>query len=195
MALRNRRHLGAAALAHLMDQAPHEPVQVLCLGAGPGNIITDAMLKSRKNVQATLVDISSDPFDYGRQLAQRCGLADRMRFIQGDIRDVAAMSAMLDGHKPDVVKMLGICEYLSDEQLVGIVQAVSAMMPPRSAIVFNDISLKHGTDRFFRRVLGLHMIYRDRTQLEALFARGGFGGFTAVAEPLGVYHIVIGRKT
>jgi hypothetical protein len=43
-------------------------------------------------------------------------------------------------------------------------------------------------------VFGLHMIHRDRSQLESLVAKGGFGDFSATAEPLGVYHIVVGRK-
>lgn len=191
MALRNRRRLGAAVLAGLINEVPHEPVQVLGLAAGPGHIITDAILQANKNVQATLIDISSDAFDYGRQLAQRSGLSQKMRFIQGDVRNV---SDILAGQPCDLVKMLGICEYLDDQLIVDIAQAVGKVMPKGSAIVFNTISPAHGTDRFFRRVFGLNMIYRDRAQLEALFARGGFGNFTATAEPLGVYHIVVGRK-
>jgi hypothetical protein len=68
-------------------------------------------------------------------------------------------------------------------------------MPTGSAIVANSISRRHGTDRFFRRVFGIHMTYRNRQELEALFSRGGLGNFTSTAEPLGVYHILVGHKT
>jgi SAM-dependent methyltransferase len=192
MALRNRRMLAAAIMAGIIDRCPTEPVYVLCLGAGPGHIITDAIAQARKPVQATLVDLSSDAFEYGRQLAQRHGLSDRMRFIQGDVRNVREM---LGRQRVDLVKMLGICEYLTDEQIVDIIQTVAAVMPPGSAIVANSISRRHGTDRFFRRVFGLHMTYRSPAQLEALLSRGGLGEFTVTAEPLGVYHILVGRKT
>ena len=151
------------------------------------------MTKAHKKVQATLVDLSGDAFDYGRQVAQRCGLAERgAEFIQGDVRNV---QRMLGGRRVDLVKMLGICEYLTDRQIVDIVQAVSAVMPPGSTLVANSISRRHGTDRFFRRVFGLHMTYRNPAELEALFSRGGLGNFTSSAEPLGVYHILVGRKT
>ena len=192
MALRNRRLLASNILTRMIDQCPTEPVRVLCLGAGPGHIIIDAMTAAKKKVQATLVDLSSDAFDYGRQLAQRSGLAECVRFVQGDVRNV---QSLLGEQRVDLVKMLGICEYLTDQQIVDIIKAVSALMPPGSTLVANSLSRRHGTDRFFRQVFGLHMTYRNRAELEALFSRGGLGNFTSTAEPLGVYHILVGHKT
>ena len=190
MALRNRRRLGARILADLIDRSPREPACVLCLGAGPGLIITDAMLQARRGSRATLVDLSGEAFDYGRRVAAEKGLADRVRYIQADVRDVRDM---MDS-PPDIVKMLGICEYLTDEQVTGIVRAVAAVMAEGSAIVFNSLSKAHGTDRFFRRVFGLHMTYRSPEHMEGLMGPAGFGDFVSIPEPLGVYHVVVGRR-
>ena len=190
MALRNRRKLGANVLRTLMEQSQADPVHVLCLGAGPGRIITDAMSACKKNVFATLIDLSSDAFDYGRQIANKAGLTDRVRFIQGDVRDV---KHMLQGPS-HLVKMLGICEYLSDGYVKSITAEVAAVMPKGAAIVFNSLSPAHGTDRFFRRIFGLNMIHRSAQQLQDLMGSAGFGEFKKVSEPLGVYDIVIGRK-
>lgn len=190
MALRNRRILAARLLARLINDSPSNPVEVLCLGAGPGRIITDALLQSPREARATLVDLSSDAFEYGQALARRHGLEAKVRFIKGDVRDV---QKMLD-RAPDLVKMLGICEYLSDAHLGGILTAVAGQMTAASPIVFNSLSLAHGTDRFFRRVFGLHMIHRSPAQLQDIFAKAGFTNFEAHCEPLGVYHVIIGRK-
>jgi hypothetical protein len=38
------------------------------------------------------------------------------------------------------------------------------------------------------------MNYRSERQLQALLASKGFGDFQALAEPLGVYQIVVGRR-
>ncbi len=189
MALRNRRRLGARVLVRLIEQSNHEEVHVLCLGAGPGRIIIDALLEAPTTVFATLVDISSDAFDYGRQLAKSCGLSDRVKYIQGDVRNVKDMLK----RPPAIVKMLGICEYLSDEQISDIVKTVAEVMPADASIVFNSISKAHGTDRFCRRVLGLHMIHRTPEQLQELMAPAGFGDFVSIPEPLGVYHVIMGR--
>jgi len=195
MALRNRRRLAARLLTRLIEQADRSGdcgaggVHVLCLGAGPGRIIIDALLEAPASSYATLVDISSDAFEYGRQLAESCGVGDRVRYVRGDVRDV---KDVLDP-PPAVVKMIGICEYLTDEQIVDIVKALSDVMAPGGSIVFNSISRAHGTDRFFRRVMGLNMIHRDPEELGELISQAGFGDFISIPEPLGVYHVVVGR--
>ena len=189
MALRNRRKLAGGLIAGLIDQADHEPVHLLCLGAGPGMITADALAMAKRRADATLVDISSDAFDFGRRHAAEMGLRDRMTFIQGDVRDVAPQ---ID-QRVSIVKTIGIFEYITDEEIGGIAQALRRVMPAGSAIVFNSISLRHGTDRFFRQVFGLHMIHRSPRQLQELLAPAGFDKFDIFPEPLGVYHVVVGR--
>jgi ubiquinone/menaquinone biosynthesis C-methylase UbiE len=190
MALRNRRQLGGTWIARLIDSSKSDPVHVLCLGAGPGHIICDAMKKASRRSVATLVDISSSAFEYGRNLANKSGLNERMRFIESDVRDV---KRMLD-RPVDIVKMLGICEYLTDEQIVSIAQALGVVMPAGAPIILNSLSHKHGTDRFFRRVFGLHMHHRSPEQISKLFQQAGFGDFATIAEPLGVYHVIAAHR-
>ena len=191
MALRNRLKLSSRVLANLIDSCSHDDVHVLCLGAGPGHIITDAMCLAQQHSHATLVDLSSDAFDYGRQLAEKKGLAHRVRFVQSD---VAHVGQFLD-RKPDIVKMLGICEYIGDDVLVGILKALAGEMSAGSPVIFNSLSKLHGTDRFFRRVFGLAMIHRSPERLEELFAAAGFEDFRRYAEPLNVYHVIVGRRS
>jgi len=190
MALRNRRRLSSRILARLIDSAAGEPVQVLCLGAGPGQIIIDAMKQARRKAFATLVDLNSGAFEFGRELARQAGLSDNVRFVRSDVRHV---ESFLD-RSPEVVKMLGICEYLDDQHIVDVASAAAKVMPAGSAIVFNSLSAAHGNDRFFRRVFGLHMIHRSPEQLQELMSRAGFHQFQSIPEPLGVYHVIVGRR-
>lgn len=189
-ALRNRRRLAGRVLAGLIESCPHSPPEVLCVGAGPGMIIFDAMARARKAARATLIDLRDDAHGYARQLAERHGLADRVRFVTGDVRQIAEH---LDG-RVDIVKMIGICEYLGDEQIVSMTSALAAVMPRGGTVLFNSLSDCHGTDRFFRRVFNLHMIHRPVEALCGLMRPAGFGEFESVAEPLGVYHVVTARK-
>ena len=189
-ALRNRRRLAGRLLARLIDEADRPDVHVLCLGAGPGRIIIDALRQAKSNAHATLVDLNPDAFDYGCRLAEAAGVIDKVRFVAGDVRDI---DALLES-PPDIVKMLGICEYIEDDILRGIGQAVARVMPPGGPIVFNSLSMAHGTDRFFRRVFGLHMIHRSPEQLQDMLGGAGFGDFVSIPEPLGVYHVIVGRR-
>ncbi|HUU99041.1 MAG TPA: class I SAM-dependent methyltransferase family protein, partial [Phycisphaerae bacterium] len=190
IALRNRRRLGARILAGLIDTCDHNPAHVLCLGAGPGRTILEAMRNCRREVHATLVDLSPTAFEHGRVLAAHAGLTDKVKYIVGDVRDLKK----LVHERPHIVKMLGILEYLTDEQISDMIAAASAVMPGGSYIVYNNISKAHGSDRFLRRVFGLHMIHRSTAQLEGLMSAAGMTDFVSIPEPLGVYHVVVARK-
>jgi len=189
MALRNRKRLGSRLLARLIDAAERRPVHVLSLGAGPGQIIIEAMSQAKHEARATLVDLNADAFDFGRRLARQFGLSQNVSFVTGDVRHVEK----LVDHQPDIVTMLGICEYLTDDQIVAIVGAAAGVMPAGAPIVFNSISKAHGTDRFFRRVFGLHMNHRRPEELQTLMS-AGYANFVSIPEPLGVYHVIVGRR-
>jgi len=190
MALRNRRRLATRVLARLIDASPSDPVHVLCLGAGPGHVINDAMRAASREILATLVDTNEEACAYGEGVAEASGQGHRMRFIRGDAREVRDL---LD-RPPDLVTMLGLCEYLTDTQVTDIGRAVAGAMPPGAAIVTNSLSDAHGTDRFFRRVFGLDMIHRSPRAVADLLAPAGFADVASVAEPLGVYHVLVGRR-
>ncbi len=190
MALRNRRRLAGKMLSELIDSSSSKKPHLLSLGAGPGQIILDALSQAKSPAEATMVDLNPEASDYGRQLAADAGLEDRIYYIVGDVRDVSEMLSK----PPDVVVMLGICEYLTDHQISSIAKTVSEVMPHGSSIVFNSISPAHGTDRFFRRIFGLHMNYRTPQELQKLIGEGGFGEFASIPEPLNVYHVVVGQR-
>jgi predicted RNA methylase len=193
MALRNRKRLGSRLLARLIDEAPGRPAHALCIGAGPGMIILSAMAEATREAHATLVDINSDPFAYGLARAREMGLANRVRFVQCDAREVDEVKKLLE-RPPDIVKMLGICEYLDDAQVLAVAGAAAKVMADGAAVVFNSLSKAHGTDRFFRRVFGLHMIHRTPSHLQSLMEQAGFCDFVSFAEPLGVYEVIVGRR-
>jgi len=191
MALRNRKRLASRLIAGLIEQTANgRPSHVLCLGAGPGWIVLDAMCQTSADSHATLVDLSSEAFAFGRAMAAERGMGERVRFIQADVRD---LPAYLD-RPADVVKMIGICEYLDDVHIETIARAAAEAAPDGSAIVVNSISPDHGTDRFIRRVFGVNMTYRSPGQIADLMGRAGFGYFETHPEPLGVYHVMVGRK-
>ena len=57
MALRNRRRLASRLIARLIDQAGHEGVHVLCLGAGPGTIIMEEEDPALRHVQRSTIPL------------------------------------------------------------------------------------------------------------------------------------------
>jgi hypothetical protein len=113
-----------------------------------------------------------------------------MSFVCGDARDIKTYLS----EPPAVVKMLGLCEHLTDRQIVDIAGSVAAVMPAGAPILFNNITRRHGNDRFLRRVFGVHMTYRSVEEISGLMRAAGFDNFTIHREPLGVYHVIVGHR-
>lgn len=191
MALRNRRKLASECIRRLIAERGDGRVNIVCLGAGPGMIVMDAMQKSaHPDCHAFLIDLNTDSFQFGRSLAAERKLADRVRFIHGDVTHYRKLCDV----QPHIVKMIGICEYLPDEVIRDIASAISEVMPPGGSLVANSLTRRHGTDRFFRRVFDLHMTHRPAERISELLADAGIATEHVFTEPLGVYDVLVCRK-
>ena len=189
-ALRNRKRLVIWILSKLINQGHLKYPHILCLGAGPGLTVIEAISQARLPVRATLVDLNDEPFEHGMRIAKQYGVHNRVRFIKADVREIEKYLH----EPPGIVEMIGLCEYLQDDQIAMIVRAVAQLMPLDASIIFNSVYPSHGVDRFLRRVFGLRMIYRSTERLCQLMQQAGFGEFQAYAEPMNVYEVCIGKK-
>jgi len=190
-ALRNRKRISASLLAALIDACDHDHVHVVAVGAGGGNNVLEAMaMAQHPDVRACLIDINAGAFEYGRQVASQLGLSDRLQFIQGDACDIRTMVDW----DPELVTLIGIIEYLSDEELLRLLRAMHDAMDTGSHVLVNSIGNRHGIDRFLRRVFRLNLNYRSPERVSAFLAEAGFEACHDQDEPMNVYHLLIGRR-
>jgi hypothetical protein len=192
MGLRNRKRLVSRILAGLFDSYPdNEIVNVVEVAAGCGHNVQEAMKLARhKKVHAHCIDLDDEAFGYGRYMARGHGHSDRVNFIAGDVRNMSQLIQV----KPNIATTIGILEYLTDEQILDILQVLHDEMPAGASIVANSIYNAHGTDRFLRTILNLHITYRTTEEVKRLMVRAGLADFSVAAEPLGVYTIITGHK-
>ncbi|MCG3179543.1 MAG: hypothetical protein BIFFINMI_01879 [Phycisphaerae bacterium] len=191
VALRNRKRLVVEIFTRMIADRDGQATHIVALGAGPGMNTLEAMERSgHRDVHAWMIDLNPDSFEFGRQLAASKGLSDRVRYIHGDVQHYRRLVDAV----PNIVEMIGICEYLPDEAVRDLARAVSDVMPPGSRLVANSLSKRHGTDRFFRRVMDLHMIHRSPEHVSGMLADAGIVTEHVVPEPMGVYRILICRK-
>jgi hypothetical protein len=191
IALRNRKRLVVEIFTRLIGQRDGQQTNIVALGAGPGMNTLEAMERSgHDDTHAWMIDLNADSFDFGRELASAKGLADRVRYIRGDVQDYRRIVDAV----PHIVEMIGICEYLPDAAVRDLAAAISDVMPPGTHLVANSLSRRHGTDRFFRRVFDLHMIHRSAEQVSGMLGDAGLVTEHVVPEPLGVYHVLVCRK-
>jgi hypothetical protein len=191
MAARNRRRIVTGILSRLIaERAAVSDVVIVGVGAGPGRHVQSAIVESGidpTRVRACLIDRDDKAFDYGRRLALRLGISRQVEFLQGDAR---AIGAVLPGVAPHIVKLVGLVEYLSDEELLGLLRALRGVMVADGRLVTHGLVDRHGTGRFLARVFHLKHKQRTAARMTALLTRAGFQIADCVQEPAGVYPII-----
>jgi len=190
MALRNRKRLVSTILGELISTYDR-PVHIVGVAAGTGHNIMEGMLRAPQvPSHAYLVDLCDGATGFGRQLAQELGLAERTTYIQGNALEIEKLIDV----RPDITVAVGILEYFTDEQVMDLAKAMYRATPAGGSFLTNSILPAHGSDRFLRTVLGLHLNYRRPEHLRRLLGEAGYTDFEVRDEPLGIYSIVVGRK-
>ena len=191
MASRNRRRIITRKLASLIaDYAKGAAVTVLGVGAGPGRHVQTALADSGVDparVNAYLIDRDDDAFEYGRSLAAGLGIADSIHFLKGD---ACRVREVLPDVSAQIVKVVGLAEYLSDAQLLQMLQALRNAMAPGGTLVTHGLVDTYGTGRFLARVWNLRHKQRTARSMTRLIESTGLRVIDCVVEPAGVYPIL-----
>ncbi|MGE5193644.1 MAG: class I SAM-dependent methyltransferase family protein [Deltaproteobacteria bacterium] len=191
MAARNRRLIVTQKIAALIARYGREsPVTIVGVGAGPGRHVQTAIVDSGidpARVRAHLIDLDDDAFEYGRALAARFEIDGCVRFIKGDARRIRET---LPDVAAQIVKAVGLVEYLSDTQFVEMFRALRDILVPGGALVTHGLVDAHGTGPFLARMFDLRHKQRTERHMTALLTIAGFRVAECVIEPVGVYPII-----
>ena len=195
MAARNRRRIVTQKLASLIAGCDKDrPVTIVGVGAGPGRHVQTAIVDSGidpARVQAYLIDRDDDAFEYGRALAARLEIDGCVHFIKGDARQIR--EALPDA-AANIVKVVGLAEYLSDTQFVDVLRALRDILAPGGSLVTHGLVDAHGTGAFLARMFNLRHRQRTERQMTDLLTAAGFHIAECVVEPVGIYPIITATR-
>jgi len=195
MGIRNRKKLVTKIIADLVKgYAQAGCVVIVGVGAGPGTNIQEGILASgvdRSKVAVYLIDMDSDAFEYGKEAAKQRGLSEVVHYIQGDAREI---KKHVPNISPHIVKMIGILEYLNDDQVLELFQAMHAAMAPGGSVITHSLVDAHNTRAFLERALNWHIYTRTPEHATQLLERAGFRDTTGKREPMGIYTVLVAKK-
>src|SRR5262249_54576579 len=132
-----------------------------------------------------------EAFEYGRRLASSLGIARSVRYVRGDARNV---EIVLPAVTADIIKLVGLVEYLSDVELVELLCALRDVMAPRARLLTHGLNDPYGGRRFLERVFDLHHRQRTESQMTTLLESAGFRPLECIVEPVGVYPIITAER-
>lgn len=147
--------------------------RILDIGTGSGNLVV-ALAKQLPAAQLTAVDVSADALGVAQQNAEKHGVADRIRFVQGDL-----FESLPAGEKYDVV--VSNPPYITASEIPKLAPGVRDYEP--------HVALNGGSDGFevFDRLVadartylapGGHLLVEIGSPQEKP-ARAKIGGFAA----------------
>jgi len=195
MAARNRRRVITRQIADLIARcSAHSPVSIVGVGAGPGRHVQTAIVESGidpPRVSAYLIDLDDDAFEYGRALAARLEISRSVNFLKGDARH---LREVLPAVAADIVKVVGLAEYLADAQLIEMFRALREILAPGGSLITHGLVDAHGTGRFLARMFNLRHVRRNERQMQTLLKSAGYRVVDCVVEPVGVYPILTAER-
>lgn len=192
LSARNRRRMAVRTIRDLIHKYRVDgDVHIVGIGTGPGFNVLEAMIDARTDrVFAYCIDEDTDAFDFGRRMAEEMGLTRRVRYIPGNAINLEHLLEVV----PHIVKMVGILEYLTDDQVRDLLRVSHRKLAKGGSVLVNSMVSSHGVDRYLRRVFNWHLNYRSPDTIMRLFEECGFGDFHVRSDPLGVYAIIAGAK-
>ncbi len=190
--LRNRKKLVVSKLSALIKRyKDQENILIVGVGAGRGFNAMDSMVASGlKNVEGYFLDIDDSAMEPGKELAKSLGLSDKVKFIQGNAIDLKKYIPK----NADILKLIGIIEYLTDDQVSEILDVGYKNMNKGSTVIVNTIEPTHGIDPFLQKTFNLKLKYRTVEQVQRLLEKSNFSILEDSKEALNIYHILTAVK-
>lgn len=193
-AFRVVKDLVKTAVEDVLRARGARPTLIADLAAGPGAYLMDLLADgTHRNVRLLLRDLDEGPLEQGRALAERMGLADRVRFERGDALDPDSLRRI--DPKPDVVLVVGLHGTIhEDARVYQHLNDIGTILAP-SALIFTCQAYNPHIE-FIARVWkgrgGQPCLWRLRP-LETVTAWAREAGFPRVQtarDPFGIYGVI-----
>ena len=197
--VRNRYKLIRSILTMSIYKMHHlkngETIEILEVAAGSSQVLikTIAFLKKRGiKINAKLIDIDEKSLETAKRLAEKLGISDS---IETKVQNLFKyFSTEGDGKKYDIIEMVGIADYLTDEQKYFVYGESNKKLNAGGFLITANIS--DNPEREFIHTVAdwPDMIYRSKEEMEIFIGGSGFNKNLVFTEPLGVYVVAVGEK-
>lgn len=197
--VRNRYKLIRSILSMSIYRVNHlnegREINVLEVAAGSSQVLikTIAFVKRKGiTVRAKLIDIDDKSLETAKRLAEKLGVLDQIETKTQNL--FKYFSTEDDGRKFDIVEMVGIADYLTDEQKDFVYGSTYKKLNKGGFFITANIS--DNPEREFIHTVAdwPDMIYREREEMDKFVSSAGFSKRLVFKEPLGVYVVAVGEK-
>ncbi len=182
-------------------QTRHMPVRILDAAAGHGRYILDALKDGPGFDGALLRDYDPENVKKGRELIQKLGLQDKVKFEQGDAFDADNVAAV--SPRPTLAVVSGFYEIFPDNANVRkSLEGLSRAVEPGGLLVYTAQPWHPQLELIARTLRDLSspdklwvMRARSQGEMDALVAQAGFVKQTQIIDEQGMFSVSIAQKS
>lgn len=153
--------------------AKKREVRIISIASGSAQGVIECMSEAKNKgikVSTILIDLDETSFTYARQLAQRYGVENQIKFV---CDKASAVSRVGKEFKPNLVEMVGFLEYRPKEKAVKLVKSIYDVLENNGTFITSQVA--NGIDRLFmEKVLNWSMIYRAPVDSLTILRNAGF---------------------
>jgi CRP-like cAMP-binding protein len=150
------------------------PVRIASLAGGVAAELFDLCRSDvGASVLATCVDLDGDALAAGARRAERSGITERMTFLQANVLPLESDGITM--LPQTIIYALGLCEYLDDEQMVGLLDRVFDGLIANGVVIVTNLAEGNPDRGLMDHVLDWKTHHRTSEALRDSFMRSRFG--------------------
>jgi len=176
-AVRNRRQLLAEEIrATLSQQGNGHVTRIASFVSGPAAEIFDVFqdLDDPDKLFVTLVDIDLQALAFVSDKARRKKWRKRLRFVPGNLVQVANGKQELGLEPQDLIYSIGLIDYFSDNFVVRLLNYIHGKLRPGGRVILGNFHPRNPTRALMDYVLSWELIYRTEEEMTRLFEESAF---------------------
>ncbi|AFY62138.1 cyclic nucleotide-binding domain-containing protein [Synechococcus sp. PCC 6312] len=167
------RQQGRQHLAQLLQHYSQQPsTSILSLGSGTAFELLDVLPKI-PSLHVTLIDQDLVALHKTRQVAEKLGCAGSITLIQNDVLLLAKGQEKLTLPPQKFIYSFGLLDYLTDEQLILILQWIATQLAEQGTVLLTNISPEHPDRLLIKHILEWSPYYRTSSELKEFLVSAG----------------------
>jgi len=167
-----RDHMQQILLEMIKDRSAGEPLKVASVASGAASELLNVLEAPDAPVRAICIDIDNQALLATAGRAERSGLSERLTLIQGNA--VPSSGEALSLPPQHVIYALGLCEYLTEDQILSLLDRSYDVLIPGGEVVVTNLASTNPDRELMEHVLDWKANHRSADELRSLFAHSKF---------------------
>jgi len=196
-AVRNRLRLVTRELSAELRKrfSDGKSVKILSIASGSARAVVDSLkLTQQETLPCSVFFLDKNPkaLEYSKAFAKESALPSNYTFSWAE--DTAS-NFPHHADAPDIVEMVGLLDYFSDEKVKELLALIREKLAPGGVLITANI--RNNLERpFLTNFVGWRMVYREPEDFYELARAAGFrdDDLRVMVEPMGIHFVLVARK-